>query len=248
MGSFLMLAWFTFQGGSFTDGRGWWGHALSLVFLGLTGALLVKDLDRPDRFLYVLLRPNWKSWLVRGAYIITGFALIVTALLIGGLTETSLSWLQIPGLILAVLGAVYTAFLFAQAKGRDFWQSPLAPVQMLAHSLMAGAAALMFIEPQSRDIMIGAMQILLPVNLGLILAEWFTPTVSADVKRTHEMMTRGPHSWMFYSGILLGNLIPLILVFALGSGAALAVAALVLAGIFVLEYARVLLPQLIPLS
>src|SRR5262249_14282551 len=45
--------------------------ALSLVFLVATAALLVGDLKRPDRFLYVLLRPQWRSWLVRGAYILT---------------------------------------------------------------------------------------------------------------------------------------------------------------------------------
>ncbi|HPQ22505.1 MAG TPA: polysulfide reductase NrfD, partial [Saprospiraceae bacterium] len=35
---------------------------IGLIFLMLTGLLLVKDLDRPDRFLYVLLRPHWGSW------------------------------------------------------------------------------------------------------------------------------------------------------------------------------------------
>ena len=45
--------------------------------MGLTGLLLIIDLDRPDRFLYVLLRPQWKSWLVRGAYIITAFGFVL---------------------------------------------------------------------------------------------------------------------------------------------------------------------------
>ena len=42
------------------------GTILSLVFLAITTALLVKDLDQPKRFIYVLLRPQWRSWLVRG--------------------------------------------------------------------------------------------------------------------------------------------------------------------------------------
>ena len=33
-----------------------------------------------------------------------------------------------PGLPLAALTAVYTAFLFAQSKARDLWQNPLLPV------------------------------------------------------------------------------------------------------------------------
>ena len=44
------------------------------------------------------------------------------------------------GLVLALLTAVYTAFLFAQAKGRDFWQSPMLGLHMILHSIMAGLA------------------------------------------------------------------------------------------------------------
>src|SRR5262249_43404513 len=38
---------------------------MALLFLIATAGLLVADLKRPDRFLYVLLRPQWRSWLVR---------------------------------------------------------------------------------------------------------------------------------------------------------------------------------------
>jgi len=41
---------------------GQWSIGVALVFLLLTGVLLVMDLDRPDRFLNVLLRPQWRSW------------------------------------------------------------------------------------------------------------------------------------------------------------------------------------------
>src|SRR5205085_2509645 len=50
---------------------------ISLLFLAITGALLVGDLKQPRRFLYVLLRPQWKSWLVRGSYIITAFGILI---------------------------------------------------------------------------------------------------------------------------------------------------------------------------
>ncbi len=48
--------------------------------------------------------------------------------------------------VFAVLLAVYTAFLFAQAKGRDFWQSPTLPIHMLVHSVMAGAAVFLIVS------------------------------------------------------------------------------------------------------
>ncbi len=46
---------------------------VAMFFLVITGVLLVVDLKQPKRFLYVLLRPQWQSWLVRGAYIITAY-------------------------------------------------------------------------------------------------------------------------------------------------------------------------------
>src|SRR5437867_2968613 len=44
------------------------GPAISLVFLLATTGLLIVDLDRPERFYYILIRPNWRSWMVWGAY------------------------------------------------------------------------------------------------------------------------------------------------------------------------------------
>src|SRR6266536_4784170 len=43
---------------------------IGLVFLALTTALLVLDLKRPERFLYLLFMPNWRSWLVWGGWIL----------------------------------------------------------------------------------------------------------------------------------------------------------------------------------
>src|SRR2546423_15591095 len=100
------------------------------------------DLGRPERFLYVLLRPQWRSWLTRGAYIITGYGGLLTAwLLLSYMGYTTASkYIQPVAIIFALLSAVYTAFLFAQAKGRDFWQSPMLGLHMIIHSVMAGAA------------------------------------------------------------------------------------------------------------
>ena len=115
---------------------------VALIFLTLTAGLLVADLKQPKRFLYVLLRPQWRSWLVRGAYGLTGFGAVLTLWLAATLAgaDSLADLLLWPGTVLAVFSAVYTAFLFAQAKGRDFWQNPLLSVHLLAHALLAGAA------------------------------------------------------------------------------------------------------------
>src|SRR5260370_40434610 len=50
---------------------------------------------------------------------------------------------MIPGLPLCVLSAIYTAYLFAQAKARDMWQNPLLPPHLLVQALLLGSAVLL---------------------------------------------------------------------------------------------------------
>jgi len=114
-----------------------------IVFLGLTGALLVIDLDRPERFLYVMLRPNWDSWLVKGAYILAGYGAILAAsgaVIVLGMDPVLLNYLAIAGLPLAILTGTYTAWLFRQAKGRSWAEDPKLPGRFLFETLQAGFA------------------------------------------------------------------------------------------------------------
>ena len=236
-----------------------WSYALGLFFLAATGVLLIMDLDQPKRFFYVLLRPHWKSWLVKGGYTITLFGALVTALA-GSLyfgwemIKPALNWLTI---FTAGLLAVYTAFLFGQAKGRDFWQSPTLALHMLVHSLMAGAAAFMiigFFTEMSGDwsiylsnMMFGAIGF----NLLTILFELTSTHPTEDAKYTVTMITKGRYAKMFYGGVLLiGNILPLFLLAFWGTSSTLmSLAGLaVLIGIYFTEHIWVEAPQRIPLT
>ena len=50
-----------------------WGDK-TLLWRPFDAGPLVYDLERPERFLSILLRPQWKSWLTRGAFLLVGFA------------------------------------------------------------------------------------------------------------------------------------------------------------------------------
>lgn len=235
-----------------------WAYGLALLFLSLTGLLLVMDLDQPTRFLYVLLRPHWSSWLVKGGYSITIFGGLITVLIgsmfidMGILADVAL-WLT--GAV-AVVVAVYTAFLFAQAKGRDFWQSPTLAVHMLVHSFMAGAAAMAlvtFVSAESADwtTYLGTvMAIGIGVNLLTMVVELTMTHPTVDAHTVVEMITKGRYARSFYFGVVLvGNVLPLALLLLGGSAATLAIAAVaVLVGIAVTEKIWVEAPQRIVLS
>ena len=47
------------------------------VFLALTGGLLLWDLEHPERFYLIFTKFQWRSWLVKGAVIITAYAAVL---------------------------------------------------------------------------------------------------------------------------------------------------------------------------
>lgn len=233
------------------------GAIISLIFLAITGVLLIMDLGRPDRFLNVLFRPQWKSWLTRGSYIITGYGKILTLWLICSYFgwETALKIIEPIGLVLSLLTAVYTAFLFAQAKGRDFWQSPMLGLHMILHSLMAGFAVFL-IAFSFLKLNFGFELVITRLTFGLLIFHLITLAIelttthsTEDAHATVKMITHGEFARKFWLGmILVGNVLPIIWLFA-GATWTLALSGiLILVGLWFAEDIWVKAPQRIPLS
>jgi Fe-S-cluster-containing dehydrogenase component/formate-dependent nitrite reductase membrane component NrfD len=157
----------------------WGAPVVGLVFLGLTGGLLITDLKHPMRFYLIFTRPHWRSWLVRGAFIVSGYGAVLAAYLVaalvgaGGVSGSGgaagiavLEVLGWAGMVAGVGTAVYTAFLFAQAKGRDLWQSPVLAPHLAVQAVLAGGAAVL---PLVGGRAVGADEVLVAVAAGVHL-------------------------------------------------------------------------------
>jgi len=233
------------------------GAWVSMIFLAITGILLIKDLGRPDRFLYVLLRPQWRSWLTRGAYIITAYGGILTAWIIANYfaRDALLRIIEPIAIVLALLAAVYTAFLFAQAKGRDFWQSPMLGLHMIIHSLMAGLAVFLiaglWLKPNFGITLVFTFltTALLAIHLITLAIELFMTHATDDAHTVVKMITRGQFSYQFWLGmVLVGNLLPLLFLLTGQAGSFALAGLLILIGMYIGERIWVKAPQMIPLS
>lgn len=215
------------------------------------------DLDRPDRFLNVLFRPQWKSWLVKGGYTIGVFGLLVT---VWGLTtyfqwdipEGPLLWITA---IFGMLLAIYTAFLFAQAKGRDFWQSPLLPVHMLVHSVVAGAAVVMIASSlfgiEGWMILLKkTLLIALGVNMFTMIIELTVKHPTTEAESVAKMITSGKYSTRFWIiSVGIGTLVPMVLLlFTTGEIMKVISGICILIGVLITEMIWVEAPQRIPLA
>jgi formate-dependent nitrite reductase membrane component NrfD len=236
--------------------------AISVLFIALTSAVLVFDLERPERFYYILTRSNWRSWMVWGAWFLAGHGALSGAWLIAGWfgwggALTLLAW---PAIVFATLATAYTGFLFAQGLGRDLWQGPHAAVHLVAQSGAAGAAALL-LSALVVDASGAVRQLLGWILAGSLLAHvlilLFENVLSPSATRHHELavatIRRGHYAPLFWGlAIAGGGVLPLAGIVTLGgtthAAAIAAIALLALAGSAAWEYIWVEAGQSVPLS
>jgi Fe-S-cluster-containing dehydrogenase component/formate-dependent nitrite reductase membrane component NrfD len=241
------------------------GGLVALIALVATTGLLVLDLEKPARFLSIVRYPQWRSWLARGAFILIGLSTL------GGLwwlAETAawwglwsmpeglravLGWLVVP---LAIGTAVYTAFLFAQAEGRDLWQSPLLPFHLVVQSLFLGSGAMMIIDlfAALSPAMVQVAQITFATSLVVdlfitLVGEFAVPHASEVAARAAHEITHGRYKNIFWWGVIaLGHALPLALLVTAEPVLAALAAVLAVVGLYLYEHAFVMAPQRIPNS
>ena len=232
---------------------------IGIVFTTLTTILLVADLKRPKLFLTLLLRPNWKSWLVKGAIVLIAFstitAAIVGARLLGlDAIANGLRWTNV---LPASMAAAYTAFLFAQCEGRDLWQrtNVLLPHLLVQALWVGGAALLPFIPDRGLAVAVAVLAI---VHHALGLFERFSTHHTSNAQQAAAMLAEvkawpGSRHSALHLGLATGTASAQLSAFWVVSGAAhpaaLAMCAvLAWAGLFLYEQAYVRAGQLPPLS
>jgi formate-dependent nitrite reductase membrane component NrfD len=218
---------------------------LSILFLTVTTVLLISDLKKPSRFHWILLRPQWRSWLTRGAFVLIGFAGLLSADLFFGYLIRMPSVFRILFPLTAAFAfgsAVYSAFLFAQAKGRDFWQSPLFGVHLAVMAVLAGAASLIVFDDQ-----IPALRETLFISLilhGLLIAlDLGTVHSTRDAKLAASHLKKNRLFWI--GGLAAGIVLPLVL---LGIGHTGIPGVLALIGLLLYEKVWIKAGQIVPLS
>ncbi|MDG1478918.1 MAG: polysulfide reductase NrfD [Myxococcota bacterium] len=241
------------------------GGALGILATLITTGLLVYDLERPERFLYILTRPQWRSWLTRGAFLLIGFSAVsglwwglelaswMGVLSLPSFAQTGLALLTLP---LAVGTAVYTAFLFAQAEGRDLWQSPLMPLHLLIQALMMGAASFLLLSPVAAfdaDLIHFARWVfgaaLVTDAAATLMGEFGIAHASEQAARAAHEISHGRYSRQFWLGaMVLGHVVPLLLLAANLSVLSALAAVCAGVGLYFYEHALVMAPQELPNS
>jgi formate-dependent nitrite reductase membrane component NrfD len=248
----------------------WAAPIISGGFLALTGGLLIWDLEHPERFYLIFTRPQWRSWLVKGAFIIAGYTLVLALHFIASMarSESFQTWLMIPGIPLSVLTAVYTAYLFAQAKARDMWQNPLLPPHLVVQALLLGSTVLLPLIVMLRNVspverfltvpsynetlLLWALGIFSLIHLLMVWGEVSLTHPTAHARLASWEMVKGRYKSDFWTGIILsffGGILPLLVVLGVVTPSiGVAGAPLALIGLMLFENAYVQAGQSVPLA
>ena len=235
---------------SWSDDAGRWAApVIALAFLALTGVLLIWDLRHPWRFYLIFTRHQWRSWLVRGSFIIGGYGGSAVLYLAGSLAGP-LALRQVAAgfaLPLALAAACYTAYLFAQARARDLWQSPLLAPHLAVQAVLSGAAAILpFAQWLSPRAAVTGAEVLLAAGAAahvlLVLGEVTVTHPTEHARLACRAMTGGRYARFFWPGLA-----------AVAAGVAapwagVVVVPFVLAGLLAHEHAYVQAGQSVPLA
>jgi Fe-S-cluster-containing dehydrogenase component/formate-dependent nitrite reductase membrane component NrfD len=240
------------------------GPAVALAFVSLTAIILIVDLERPERFFYILVRPNWRSWMVWGAYFLTAHGAIAAFWVLAGWfhLDRALTLLAAPAIVVSILATSYTGFLFAQGLARDLWQGPLAAFDLIAQAVAEGAAVMLLATaavPALRAssavspltfALAGAVAVHL---LFLIVEHLLTPSPTRHHELASHAIRRGAFAQLFWLGAIIGGgVLPLLLLALAGllqsPTIAAAAAICALGGGFAWEYVWVDAGQSVPLS
>ena len=236
------------------------GPVISLLFLIITAGLLVADLDRPERFYYILLRPNWGSWMVWGAYFLTAQGLLTT-LWIAAAAFGGGRWLYLllwPLVVCSILTTGYTGFLFAQGLARDLWQGWQSTVDLFAQAIVEGSAALLLAslvpgigDPRFTRMLGVALIVSMLVHVALIVFENLVATNRTRHRQLAvDAIRHGAFARLFWGGaiaVAAASVVVAALFAQVPGGPGLA-AVLALAGSFAWEYIWVEAGQSVPLS
>lgn len=234
---------------------GYLPEVVALIFITITTALLVHDLGRPERFLKILFHPNPKSWLVKGAWVLTAFGGLISASIAARFfgfdaAADAIRWINLP---VAIMASGYTAFLFGQCRGRDLWLERGLFLHLILRAAWLGLGVALMLEPLSRgqsNIASSSFIFFAMCNFIWIVVERFRKPHSDDGRKAHALLTRDRSmTWvkrmLVFSAIIaaMGVYMPF---GPMASGAlALIVAS---AGLFVYERAWIKAGQGVPLS
>lgn len=213
------------------------------------GFAILMDIGRPARVLNLLLSANWKSPFIWDFF---SLAAIVGVTLVYLYTQPNGKALPILSALVATLIIFIEGWILGVLASRSIWYGGLSPVLFFVEALAAGVACLLLISNAAQGWTRKALASLLIVA-GLItlvdaVALMFSGSTTAQAAMS--LMISGNLAVWFWTQVLIGIVVPVILLFGARSSTIAAKAAAILAilGLLLSKLNLLIAGQAIPLQ
>jgi hypothetical protein len=123
----------------------------------------------------------------------------------------------------------------------------ISAIHMLVHAVMAGSVVMMVIYPESSEWTVNILLWGIVLNIVIMTKEIFMHHDTPDAKKAIQLMTKGYYSKYFWVGIVVGSLLPFAIL-NMVPGLSNIAGGLALVGIYLTEFVRIRVPQMIPLN
>ncbi|MGC9188182.1 MAG: NrfD/PsrC family molybdoenzyme membrane anchor subunit [Sulfurihydrogenibium sp.] len=239
-----------------------WIPILGLIFIGITLLVTVLDLHHMFRFWKIFVFAHFTSAVTLGAWVVSAFVIVLLIAFWSWVTGNKKLFdkVMLPGFIIAFFSTIYTAGIMGEATAREIWVFPAEMIQMILSATLAGSAAYLLImtiykvemEEVKRElgyILIGSAFLSGMMYVGEIM---FARMHSEFSHKAVEILTFGELAPMFWIGIFLTFVIPIVLVGIANEKKkyeyALLGSASALVGLWLVKHSWLLAPQMLPLS
>jgi dimethyl sulfoxide reductase membrane subunit len=222
------------------------GAIASLIAAGL---VILMDIGRPERVIYMILSANFGSMFVWDFLCLAASVVVAAAYLYWG---PKIKWL--PGVALAIAGLVIIVegWILAVSAGRPLWHNGLLPVVFLVEGLITALAAalLVGIKGDAGEKARSLLVVLLPAVLILSVLELVTVNSAGtpDAVAGLQLLLSGSLAPLYWGQIILGLVLPLVLLVWAGKNpmAVMVAAALAVVGVFVAKLDLLVAGQALP--
>ncbi|MGB9766793.1 MAG: NrfD/PsrC family molybdoenzyme membrane anchor subunit [Sulfurihydrogenibium sp.] len=239
-----------------------WIPILGLIFIGITLLVTVLDLHHMFRFWKIFVFAHFTSAVTLGAWVVSAFVIVLLIAFWSWVTGNKKLFdkVMLPGFIIAFFSTIYTAGIMGEATAREIWVFPAEMIQMILSATLAGSAAYILImtiykvemEEVKRElgyILVGSAFLSGMMYVGEIM---FARMHSEFSHKAVEILTFGELAPMFWIGIFLTFVIPIVLVGIANEKKkyeyALLGSASALVGLWLVKHSWLLAPQMLPLS
>ncbi|MGC8868427.1 MAG: NrfD/PsrC family molybdoenzyme membrane anchor subunit [Sulfurihydrogenibium sp.] len=239
-----------------------WIPILGLIFIGITLLVTVLDLHHMFRFWKIFVFAHFTSAVTLGAWVVSAFVIVLLIAFWSWVTGNKKLFdkVMLPGFIIAFFSTIYTAGIMGEATAREIWVFPAEMIQVILSATLAGSAAYLLImtiykvemEEVKRElgyILIGSAFLSGMMYVGEIM---FARMHSEFSHKAVEILTFGELAPMFWIGIFLTFVIPIVLVGIANEKKkyeyALLGSASALVGLWLVKHSWLLAPQMLPLS